>query len=99
MTQIKQNIFKYKYRGKSKRKITKHLNFRISGQYIPQISQAINRAKNQAIAVRTPQDFLSMFDTFATLCMKRLMKILYFSLFNSNLKYIVRYEDKTKIKN
>ena len=51
MIQIKQNIFKYKYRGKSKRKITKHLNFRISGQYIPQISQAINRAKNQAIAV------------------------------------------------
>ena len=39
MTQIKKNIFKYKYRPKSERNIGKHVNFRISEKYIPRTTK------------------------------------------------------------
>ena len=82
---------------KSKRNITKHLNFRISGQYILRATQVkyLDLTMNEHIdwdlyfsqlkkKLNRGIGLLSKLRHFAP---KHLLKTLYFSLFNSNLIY------------
>ena len=83
------------FRPKSKRKITKHLNFRISGQYVPQKTQV----RYLGLTINEPLDWdiyfsqlkkkrncgIGLLAKIKDFTLKHLLKTLYFSLFNSNL--------------
>ena len=85
------------FRPKSKRNITKHLNFRISGQYIPRKTQV----KYLGLTINEHLDWnlyfsqlkkklnhrIGLLAKIRHFTPKHLLKTLYFSLFNSNLIY------------
>ena len=85
------------FRPKSKRNITKHLNFRISGQCVPQTTQV----KYLGLTMNEHLDWdlyfsqlkkklnreIGLLAKIRHLTPKQLLKILYSSLFNSNLIY------------
>ena len=85
------------FRPKSKRNITKHLNFRISGQYIPRTTQV----KYLGFTMNEHLDWdlyfsqlkkklnrgIGLLSKIRHFTPKHLLKTLYFSLFNSNLIY------------
>ena len=84
-------------RPKSKRNTTKHLNFRISGQYIPQTTQVkylcltMDEHLNQDLYFsqlkKKPNQGIGLLAKIRHFTPKQLLKTLYFSLFNSNLIY------------
>ena len=85
------------FRSKSKKKITKHLNFTISGQYIPRKTQV----KYLGLTINEHLDWdlyfsqlkkklnrgIGLLAKIRHFTPKHLLKTLYFSLFNSNLIY------------
>ena len=98
------------FRPKSKRNITKHLNFRISGQYIPQKTQVkylgliINEHLDQDLHFsqlkKKVNRGIGLLGKIRHFIPNYLLKTLYFSLLNSNLIYVfARYGDKIKMKN
>ena len=83
-------------RPKSKTNITKHLNFRISGQYIPwktqvkYLSLTINKHPDwdlYFIQLKKLKRGIELVAKTIHFTPKHLLKTLYFSLFNSNLIY------------
>ena len=85
------------FRPKSKRNITKHLNFRISGQYIPWKTQvkylgpAINEHLDWDLYFsqlkKKINRWIGLLAKIRHFTPKYLLKTLYFSLYNSNLIY------------
>ena len=84
------------FRPKSKRNITKHLNFRINDQYIPRKTQV----KYLGLTINEHLDWdlyfsqlkkklkrIGLLGKIRHFTPKHLLKTLYFSLFNSNLIY------------
>ena len=97
------------FRPKSKRNITKHLNFRISGQYIARTTQV----KYLGLTMNEHLDWdlyfsqlkkklnrgIGLLSKIRHFTPKHLLKTLYVSLFNSNLIYGCQIWGKIKIKN
>ena len=85
------------FRPKSKRNITKHLNFRISGQYIPRTTQVkyLGLTMNEHLDLdlyfsqlkKKLNRGIGLLSKIRHFTPKHLLKTLYFSLFNSNLIY------------
>ena len=87
------------FRPKSKRNITKHLNFRISGQYIPRTTQVKYLGLTHTMNEHLDWDLyfsqlkkklnrgIGLLSKIRYFTSKHLLKTLYFSLFTSKLIY------------